>query len=411
MRVIDLALKDLYQIVQDWKAALFLVIMPVAFTLLFGGLFSGTDGETDPRLPVGVLNLDAGEYLSEQLITLLDTSSVIRPVMWEEDDDATSTTQALAQQVADEELVAALIVPGGYSERVRGGETVKLRVIVEDNTNVGHTAHVETRAMVNRLLNAVQTARLTVSTLTEANPEYYEQESARAADFEVAVTEAVSAWKTPPFTVRTTSTGQEGTEDAETNDFVHSSAGMMAQFAIAGLIGAAEVVVAERKSRTLQRLLTTALTRAQIIAGHFLAMFVMVFVQLLLLAVFGDILGVGYFRAPLASLLMLGAFAFFTGAMGMLIGALAKSEEQVIVFSLLPMFILSGLGGAWMPLEYTPEAFQTVAHFLPVAWAVDGLKNITLRGLGIVSVLQPAAVLLGFGLLCLILSAWLFRVE
>jgi len=35
MRVIDLAIKDLTELVRDWKAALFLVIMPIAFTLLF----------------------------------------------------------------------------------------------------------------------------------------------------------------------------------------------------------------------------------------------------------------------------------------------------------------------------------------------------------------------------------------
>jgi hypothetical protein len=36
MRVIDLTIKDLTELVRDWKAALFLVIMPIAFTLLFG---------------------------------------------------------------------------------------------------------------------------------------------------------------------------------------------------------------------------------------------------------------------------------------------------------------------------------------------------------------------------------------
>jgi len=54
MRVIDLTIKDLTELVHDWKAAVFLVIMPVAFTLLFGFAFGGFGGgEEDPRLPVG----------------------------------------------------------------------------------------------------------------------------------------------------------------------------------------------------------------------------------------------------------------------------------------------------------------------------------------------------------------------
>lgn len=41
MRAVYLALKDLLQILRDWKAAFFLIIMPIAFTLLFGFAFGG----------------------------------------------------------------------------------------------------------------------------------------------------------------------------------------------------------------------------------------------------------------------------------------------------------------------------------------------------------------------------------
>ena len=44
MRVIDLALKDLLQIVRDWKAALFMVVMPIIFTMFFGFAFGGSGG-------------------------------------------------------------------------------------------------------------------------------------------------------------------------------------------------------------------------------------------------------------------------------------------------------------------------------------------------------------------------------
>ena len=44
MRMIDLALKDLTQLIRNWKAATFLLIMPLAFTLFFGFLFDGASG-------------------------------------------------------------------------------------------------------------------------------------------------------------------------------------------------------------------------------------------------------------------------------------------------------------------------------------------------------------------------------
>ena len=82
MRVIDLALKDLLQVVRDWKAGLFLVAMPVLFTAFFGFIFSA-GGESDPRLPVGLVDRDAGSALSTSLHGLLEASDVIRPVMLE----------------------------------------------------------------------------------------------------------------------------------------------------------------------------------------------------------------------------------------------------------------------------------------------------------------------------------------
>jgi ABC-2 type transport system permease protein len=94
-----------------------------------------------------------------------------------------------------------------------------------------------------------------------------------------------------------------------------------------------------------------------------------------------------------------------------LIGVLAKREEQVVVFSLIPMFVLSALGGAWMPLEFTPEGFQAVAHLTPTAWAIDGIKNLIIRGLGLESVLLPAAILLGYAILCFAIAVWRFRSE
>ena len=70
MHIIDLALKDLLQIIRDWKAAFFLFAMPIAFTLVFGFVFGGTDAEgigEDQRIPVGFVDQDNGN-LSKVLI-------------------------------------------------------------------------------------------------------------------------------------------------------------------------------------------------------------------------------------------------------------------------------------------------------------------------------------------------------
>jgi len=76
IRIFDIASKDLLQLLRDRKIFIFLLIMPIAFTLLFGfasGTFSR--GGTDPRLPVGFLDEDHSR-LSRQ--DLLASPQVIR---------------------------------------------------------------------------------------------------------------------------------------------------------------------------------------------------------------------------------------------------------------------------------------------------------------------------------------------
>jgi ABC-2 type transport system permease protein len=92
--------------------------------------------------------------------------------------------------------------------------------------------------------------------------------------------------------------------------------------------------------------------------------------------------------------------------LGLLIGVLARTEEQAITFSLIPMFVFSGLGGAWVPLEVTGVTFQAIGHLSPVAWAMDGFKNIIVRGLGLDSILLPAIALASYAVLFFVLAAW-----
>jgi ABC-2 type transport system permease protein len=187
---------------------------------------------------------------------------------------------------------------------------------------------------------------------------------------------------------------------------------MMAQFAVAGLMGAVTILVMERKSGAMKRMLTTNLSQGQILLGHYLAMVIMIFAQLLVLVLFGQLfLGLDYLSQPLATGLMILATSIFVAALGLLIGALAKSEEQVMVMALIPMFILAGLGGAWVPLEIMPAGFQQFARLTPLAWVMTGFQDVIMRGQGLDSVWLPALVLLGYAAVFFALGVWRFRVE
>ena len=187
---------------------------------------------------------------------------------------------------------------------------------------------------------------------------------------------------------------------------------MLVMFSVFGLITSAMVLAVERKAGTLQRMLTTPLSRAQIIAGHVLAMFVLVFLQELLLVLLGQFaFGVNYLQAPLGTFLMMAALALWAASLGLLIGAAVRREEQVIMYALVAMFVFSALGGAWFPLAIAGKTFSTVGHVLPTAWAVDGFQNVVLRGQGLTGVLLPAGIVAAYAVLFYAFALWRFRFE
>jgi ABC-2 type transport system permease protein len=392
-RIFDIASKDLLQILRDRKTFLFLLIMPIAFTLFFGLAFGGfTKSSTDNRLPVGYLDQD-NRNLSSDLKSLLANSTVIRL-----DEDPQRSIADLDQLVADEKLAAALVVPAGYSQSVQDGTPLKLTFIADPSKPAASTIQGDTLAATDRIMSAVRTAHIVAQTTGDPST------------FDSALDEALAAWQNPPIQMAVTSSAAIKTLNQNVMSMAHTSPGMMLQFAIAGLMTAAAIIVSERKTRSLQRLLTTATSRVHILIGHYLAIFALIFGQFVILIAFGQlILKVDYLRIPLATLLVAVAAAACISALGLLIGVLAKSEEQAIIFVMIPMFILSGLGGAWMPLEYTGATFQSIGHVSPVAWAMDGFKNIVARGLDFNSVLLPVAALSGYALFFFILAAWRFQ--
>lgn len=393
--ILIIALKDIQQILRDRKSFLFLLIMPIAFTIMFGFAFSGTDSKpADSRLQVGFVNQDQDSRLSMELENQLSQSSVIRLVPGE--------MQALQKKLEKKDITATLIIPAGYGKSLSGENALPLTVWVDSSSNDGMSAKTEISVNASRLVMAVQTAKIVASE--------------GGASFDTVLHNSLKSWQTPPVRVNAEDAvmaNDESTKpNANANKFSHSSPGMLLQFAVAGLMTCALVIISERKNNCLQRLMTTATNRVEILLGHYFSIFLTLFLQFIILIVFGDVvLKLNYHTHLLATLIIAASSALCIAALGLLIGVIAKSEEQAIAFSMIFMFTLSGLGGAWVPLEITGKTFQAIGHISPLAWGMDGFENILSRGLGLESAWLPAAALLGYAILFFTLASWKFKTE
>ncbi len=395
MRILDIAIKDLSQIVRDKKSFLFLVIMPILFTLFMGFAYKSATQKAseDNRIPLGWANNDPDGLLSKQLYELLSKSDSVKLVEL--------TPDTAADSVRKGKVAGAVIVPAGYSQQGTTGNLAQLTLISDMNSPQGQSLFQTLRIPVTQLMSSVQVARQSADVL------------GNAGEFQPSFATAAQAWTGTDITQLIQVEMAVGKPEQSwfgDNPYNQSSPGILVMFAIFGLVTSGQILVLERKSSTLQRMMTTSLHAWQIVIGHTLAIFAVVFIQEALLVVFGQLaLGVNYARQPLGVLAVAVGLGLWIAATGFLIGVLAKNDSQVVLFSLMAMFIFSALGGLWFPLESSSGAFAAIGKLMPSAWAMTGFQNLLIRGLGLEAVWLPTLILFAYATGFFLLAVWQFR--
>lgn len=399
MRIIDLALKDLSQMLRDRRSLLFLVAMPIVFTIFMGFAYRGSsqsDKKVDTRIRLALVDPQPEGRLDKMLFVRLNSSEAIKVL------PLTETAAMDAFHKGD--IAGVLVIPAGFDEQAQAGQAVQLKLIAEAASSQGQSLYQLLRVPVSQLMSAVEVAHISAD--VQSQP----------AEYAPALDLAWSKWEENAKLVlvrveqAVADTPTASSDWTGGNPYNQASPGILVQFAIFGLITSAQILVQERKTRTLQRLMTTAMKPWEIVAGHLLAMFGLTFLQTLLLVVFGQLaLNVNYLREPLGTLLVCVALGLWVASMGLLIGIVAKGDEQVILFSMIAMFLFSALGGTWFPLESAGGAFAAIGKALPSAWAMNGLQNILIRGLGLESAWLPAGMLFAYATGFFLLAVWRFR--
>lgn len=385
-----LARKDLLETSRDWLALIFIVIMPVAFTAFFGLLFgSGSD-----RLPLAVNNADEGEP-AQSLVAALQASGVVS-VQFESAEGAEAA-------VDDGRVTAALLIPPTYSDLVENGRPVDLTVVGVSGSSGVQTVQTEVVAIAGRLAAGEAAARAAVAVTTA-------DRTAKAAALRFARPIAAGSLDQPVATITVveagTATGQIAT------GFVLSSPGMLVNFIMFSMLTAGATLIQERRNFTLLRLMTTRVRHWQLVAGKMGGMFLLTFVQQIILIATGQLLfGVDYFRDPVALLLMMIALSLFASSLGLLLSVLLKTEQALIAATILVSMGVAALSGAWFPREIAGQAFQTAGLLLPSTWILEDLRGIILRGFDTADVLPTLAFSLAWSIVLFGVAVWRFRLT
>jgi ABC-2 type transport system permease protein len=185
----------------------------------------------------------------------------------------------------------------------------------------------------------------------------------------------------------------------------------------------------ERMGGTLERLMATPVSRAEIVLGYSLGFgfFATLQIALVLAFVIGRLsvpelgpmpafaigLGVRTVGNPLIAYLIVLMLGIGAVSLGIFISTFARSEFQILQF--IPIVIVPQglLGGFFWPIDQLPSLLQPVARILPVTYAIDGLRQVMIAGADLTSpqVLLDLGVLAGIAAVFVVLAAATIRRE
>jgi ABC-2 type transport system permease protein len=162
-------------------------------------------------------------------------------------------------------------------------------------------------------------------------------------------------------------------------------------------------IVKEKGQGTQIRLITNPVPYAVIIAGKTVTYLVICMIQFFLMVAVGVYL-FPYLGLPVleveGKLILMSIVALFSGlaaiGFGILLGTIAKTQEQSAPFGATSVVILAAIGGVWVPVFAMPKIMQYVSHISPMNWGLNAFYDVLLRNGGIVEILPEINLLLLF---------------
>ena len=162
-------------------------------------------------------------------------------------------------------------------------------------------------------------------------------------------------------------------------------------------------LVKEKNQGTSVRLRTQPVSYATVLGGKTVVYLVVCLIQFTLMLLLGMYLFplIGLPSIDVAGKLPLLYFvAFFSGlaaiGLGLLLGTIAKTQEQAAPFGAILVVILAAIGGIWVPVFVMPKFMQVLSKFSPMNWGLEAFYDVFLRNVQFVKILPEISLLFLF---------------
>lgn len=413
MNAINVAWKDIQILFRDRGQLVGLFVLPIIFIAVFSLAFSAGQ-PTEQVITLPVVNLDPGGDLAQLLVQGLNRDRGIK------------TEEVFEGQVEDdlknEKIGAALIIPARFSATVRAGGKETLRLLTGPSAGASQVEAV--RLIVDGVASdlALQTQFIAgLSQMAAMMGDAPRELQILSADrIRVQAESQFERAKQAPLVAVAAKWPDKLTQGRENFDpSSFSVAGFAVMFAFLMAQATGTSIFEEKRDGTFRRLLSSPLSRWSLLLGKLLPNLSIALLQIAV--IFGvslvllPLLGVERpyitWRIIPALILISVAVALCSTGLGILIAALARTEGQVGGISTVVLWVAGMVGGAFLPTFILGGFLGTVGKVVPHYWALRAYNDLMIRNQGLAGILPEVGVLLGFAALFFVVGRLRFRFE
>jgi ABC-2 type transport system permease protein len=162
-------------------------------------------------------------------------------------------------------------------------------------------------------------------------------------------------------------------------------------------------IVKEKTQGTFVRLLTNPVSNRVVMTGKTITYSIICMIQFYMMVAVAVFLFPEIGLPPLnieGHLFLMSIVALFSGfaaiGFGILLGTIAKTQEQSAPFGATSVIILAAIGGVWVPVFAMPKIMQFIAKSSPMNWGLNAFYDVLLRNASILEIIPEISLLFLF---------------
>jgi ABC-2 type transport system permease protein len=356
--------KEILHIIRDPRNLFLVTVSPAFLLLLLANIFS-FDVRT---FNLAALDLDHTSVSRRYLASLTSDPDLLLIYTAE-------SYEELEPLLISGKIDAALVLPPGFGETIRSGETAQVQAIIDGTDPFAGSQAVASLA-------------------------------ARSGAFVIRTETVGAAQASEPVEIRSQAWYNAGLES-----LYSMVPGLLAIVLIMPAMAMALAMAREKETGTLEGLVATPVLGSEYIIGKLLAYIIAGLISALLALLVAVVWFRVPFRGSLAVYVMLAADYFLACMAATVVIANFVKSQQTAMFIVLIIFIVPSffLAGLISPVSTESLASMLTSYAMPSTHFVETNRAVFLKGLDLRYLLRPALALLGMGMGALTIGLLSFR--